>query len=148
MARHRFVNTNPSTRETQKIELSDGDFVLFKKQLTNKEKRHVNMAAFGSMKGDFRPGTAQELQIDWEGWEPERIFTWLHGWSFVDAAGNPVQFNRANFDNLDDETYAEIDAKLDEFLGEKEKEKNGSSPALQSRLKKVGAGSTENVSQS
>src|SRR3990170_5410775 len=89
MARNRFVNTNPSTRETVKVELSDGDYVLFKKELTNRELRHSNMAAFGALKGDFKPGNASELGIDWENWEPERVFTWLHGWSFVDAAGAP-----------------------------------------------------------
>ena len=147
MARNRFVNTNPSTRETIKVELSDGDYVLFKKELTNRELRHSNMAAFGALKSDFKPGNASELGIDWENWEPERVFTWLHGWSFVDAAGAPVQFNRSNFDNLDDATYKEIEAKLTEYRGGEEKEKNGESPEPQLRLKKVGAGSTAKALQ-
>lgn len=145
MGRNRFVNNNPSTRETVKVELSDGDYVLFKRELTNKELRHVAMAGFGSVKGEL--GANTELAINWEELEAERMFTYLHGWSFTDASGNPVQFNRANLDRLDEGTYLEIKTKLDEFVGEKEKEKNSELSEPSSRLKRVGAGSTSGKSQ-
>lgn len=143
MARNRFVNTNPSTRETQKVDLADGDFVLFKKVLTNGEKRHISLASFGNLKGNLDPKSGQsEISIDWEAMELERVFTWLHGWSFVDTNLQPVQFNRDNVERLDDETFEEIKSLLDEHVGAKEKEKNEVSPEAKSRLKRVGSGST------
>ena len=138
MARNRFVNTNPSTRETVRVELSDGDHVLFKRSLSNAEKRHVNTAGFGSLKSDTTKNQT-EIGVDWEAFEFERIFTWLHGWSFVDAQEKPVQFNRENLENVDEETFKEIKEKLDAHVGEKEKNDR---PAPGTRLKRVGAGST------
>ena len=139
MGRQRLVNTNPLTRETVKAELSDGDYVLFKRSLSNKELRKVKLAGFGNMKGEIGKKET-EIFIDWEAMEFERIFTYLHGWSFVDAQDKPLQLNRENLEALDDETFQEIKAQLDELVGEKEKNALDSGPTT--RLKRVGAGST------
>jgi hypothetical protein len=128
VARNRFVNTNPLTRDTVKVELSDG-WVLFKKELTRKENTHVNMAAFRSAKTVIGAEVKPEVEMDLEGWQPERVFTWLHGWSFADPQGNPVQFNRDNFDRLTEDSFEEIEKKLTEYIAGKEKEKNSLSPA-------------------
>lgn len=143
MGRNRFVNTNPSTRETIKVELSDGDYVLFKRELSNKEERKIKLAGFGNMKGKLGKDET-EILIDWEAMEFERVLTYLHGWSFADAQNKPVQLNRQNLENVDDTTFQEIKEKLDEFVGEKEKNASGSAPT--SRLKRVGAGSTSSKS--
>lgn len=139
MGRQRLVNTNPVTRETVKAELSDGDYVLFKRELSNKELRKVKLAGFGNFKGQLgKPET--EILVDWEAMEFERVLTYLHGWSFVDAQEKPLQLNQENLGALDEQTFQEIKTQLDLHVGEKEKNASDSEPT--SRLKRVGAGST------
>lgn len=145
MGRQRLVNTNPLTRETVKVELSDGDYVLFKRTLSNGELRKVKLAGFGNMKGEIGK-TETEILVDWEAMEFQRVFTYLHGWSFVDAADKPLQLNRANLEGLDDATFQEIKDALDRVIGEKEKNEPVSAPT--NRLKRVGAGSTAGKSPS
>jgi hypothetical protein len=128
MGRNRFVNTNPTTRETVKVELSDGDWVLFKKVLSNGERRRISSAAFGNLKGSLAGNqNANEIVVDWESLELDRVFTWLHGWSFTDASGKPVQLNKENVGLLDNDTFEEIKALLDAHV--QSKEKNGLTPA-------------------
>ena len=139
MGRNRFVNTNPATRDTVRCDLSDGDHVNFKRELSNAELRRVKLAGFGNFKGELgKPET--EIQVDWEAMEFERVFTYLHGWSFLNGQDKTVQLNRENLENLDDDTFQEIKGKLDELVGEKEKNASVSAPT--SRVKRVGAGST------
>lgn len=150
MGRNRFVNTNPLNRETVKVELSDGDFVLFKKQLTNGEDRRIKTSGFGGLKGNIDPKRSEEteLEINWNATELERVFTWMHGWSFVNGSGQAVQFNRENLENLDVETFEEIKAKLDDYIADKEKEKNAGSPGPSSPSESNAAGTSSAPSPS
>ena len=144
MGRNRFVNTNPASRETVRVELSDGDFVLFKKSLTNGEARRIRTAAFGGLKGNIDPKKSEdtELTVNWDAMEFDRVFTWLHGWSFRNGADQPVQFNRENLENLDEDAFEEIKTKLDAYVAEKEKEKNARTQGPTIPTGKVDSGTT------
>lgn len=105
MARNRFVGL-----ETVRLDLSDGDYIVCKQQLDLEEAERLNAAGFETRVNDA--GNV-ELTTNWVKFKLARLETWLVDWSFVDAAGKPVELTPAAIGTLDLATAAEIEAALD-----------------------------------
>lgn len=117
--------------DTKVLPLSDGDWIRVKVALGVGEARSLLAAGFKTATGMFG-GRMEEagLKIDWVEQSIARVMTWVDGWSFIDAQGKPLPFNREVVCALDEETFDEINKALDAHVEEVEarkKQKAGSS---------------------
>lgn len=112
MPRCRFVQP-----EVVRLALSDGDYLDVKKQLTAGEQRK----AFTDQVKSMHLGDKAEIEPFRIG--ITRILAYVVGWSFVDQDGHPVPFSESAVNNLETDTYNEINDALNvhEELLEKEK---------------------------
>jgi hypothetical protein len=116
--RNRFVQP-----ETVRVDLSDGDYLIIKKELNAGEQRSV----FNGFVKDAQSGKAWTL-------DPEKVgltkmIAYLVDWSFVDKEGKPVEISEAALKSLDVESFREvkdvIDAHDDQAEKAREARKNG-----------------------
>jgi hypothetical protein len=126
MSRCRFVQP-----ETVKLPLSDNDWIIVKKRLSEGESRAAVMSVIGTIKQDG----SRTLDRDVLGLG--EVAAYLLEWSFRDAADKPVPINSysAKLDALkalDQDSYDEIDqaltahkAAMDEENASKKKEALG-----------------------
>jgi hypothetical protein len=92
-----------------RLELTDGDWLEVKHQLTVGERRGIlSRAAKGGVSTD-----GQRVHLDGAEMAFARAETWLLDWSFQDAAGKPMKLSPAALRALDAESFAEIEAALD-----------------------------------
>lgn len=96
-----------------RLDLSDGDWVLVRAELTYGQQRRLAMAGVRGVP----PGVAEEtgeprLSVDWAVFEIERLVVWVMDWSLRDADGDHVQVSREAIEALHPDTAAEIDAAL------------------------------------
>jgi len=131
MPRNRFV-----TKETKRLELSDGDWIEVKMRLGFGEDTRVQAAYMGRMRG-MNAGIAEaEVGLDFERGQVERFAVWLTDWSFRDENDKPVKLSRDAIKALDPDTVAEMEAALDahvEALAEAKKAPDGTpKPAVPS----------------
>lgn len=96
MGRNRFV-----LPESVRLQLSDGDWVEVKKQLTVGEEKTLQAC------GIKRTLTAPP-SVDWPEYHIGRVAVWLTGWSFVGPDDKPVPLTVAAIRSLDVDTFAEI----------------------------------------
>jgi len=117
MARNRFVVPN-----TIRKEISEGDWVEIKEELTYGEQKRLETGAMGKMtaSGSTDPG----ISLDFERYNLMRLYTWLVAWSFVDGAGKRVKITLDAIAALDTETAQEIDDVLTAHIEELEAAKN------------------------
>lgn len=97
--------------ETVRLDLSDGDWIEVKKQLTwGEQQEFANCGLSPTVKGP------QELQVDWAQVARRRLLIWLVDWSLVGPNGKlmPVTANSVNA--LDPETGDEIVEALDRHI--------------------------------
>lgn len=99
MGRNRFVVT-ASTR----IELSDGDWIEVKKELTTGDDKKREAAGLVPTLIDGKVVHA----TDWEVYEIERNAIWITAWSFRDAKDTPVLLSVDAIRALDTDTFKEI----------------------------------------
>ena len=103
MARNRFV-----TGETVRLDLSDGDWIEVKRELSFGEQQEL-MAVGVRVAGGFDNPT-MDMNI-----AEAHIFSllqWLVDWSFTNDKGIKVPLSPASIRNLDLETAAEVEAAL------------------------------------
>lgn len=101
MGRNRFV-----TPETVRLDLTDGDWIEVKRDLTFAEREQITAAAFS-------PSVAgPEIGINWATAKIKRMLVWLVDWSFVDARGKSVAITQDSLGALDGETADEIEAAI------------------------------------
>lgn len=106
----RFVQ--PGTR---KLELSAGDWIEVKKQLTVGERKRIDGAGIVAVQ-DEKGGV--QMRVDWAETSFTRTLTYVTAWSFRDAGGNPVAFTREAVEALHPESYAEIEKAIDKHVQE------------------------------
>jgi hypothetical protein len=125
MGRSRFVQP-----ETIRIDLSDGDYLILKKELNAGEQRRV----FSDFVKQARSGEPFEL-------DPEKVgltkmVAYLVSWSFCDQGGLPVEVSESAIKALDLESFREvkdaIDAHETQVEAEREARKNGKAGTLPS----------------
>lgn len=117
--RNRFVNP-----DVVRLDLSDGDWVEVKAQLTYQESIELEAAGVSDT---LKNG---QLSMDWKLYKMARINTWLVDWSFEDATEHRVPFTPAAVATLDPDTADEIDKVLDVHVKRLEDAKKARAGAL------------------
>lgn len=107
MGRNRFAG-----RETVRIEISDGDWIEVKKQLTNGDQARLNSRMYGRVDVAAVAGGAAAPGIDIEAMAIDLLEVWLTDWSFRDADDKPVALSRDAIMALDEETGEEVQGAL------------------------------------
>lgn len=120
MPRNRFV-----VAESVRHELSDGDWVEFKKRLNYGEVKRLTTSGL-NLVGDMGDNPRYDLSI--ERHECARRVIWMTAWSFCNARGREMEINATNVGALDPETVAEIDLALEKHMAAMEEEKNARAP--------------------
>ena len=98
--RQRFVQP-----DVVRIELSDGDWIRVKKELTVREERRAFQAIIGEVKDGWRRPNVELIGI-------AEVQAYLVDWSFTDAKDNRVPVSIDALGDLDKETFSEIEAAL------------------------------------
>src|SRR4051812_47252677 len=96
MGRNRFIRP-----QVVRLELSEGDWIDVKRELTSGEQRHIFSQIVKEHRGGERP------LLDTQKVGATRVIEYLVGWSFCDDNG-PVPLSESALDNLDGETFKEI----------------------------------------
>ena len=127
MPRNRFVEP-----ETVRLELTDGDWIEVKKELTYGEEQRLAGAAMSvksQLDGDKQVSGDIQLDMENERFAVLRFYLWLVDWSFINKALKPVKLTKAAIANLQHETADEIDQVLTRHIARVEEErKNVPSP--------------------
>lgn len=89
--------------EVVRLDLSDGDWLEVRKELSMGEARRAMARTIKTMRADGR------IEPDIEMVGRAEIAAYILDWSFVDAADKRVPYSDAALDNLTGETYAEIE---------------------------------------
>jgi hypothetical protein len=97
-----------------RLDLSDGDWVLIRAELTYGQQRRL--AAAGLTGVDAAAGEGERLKVDLAAYDLERLTVWLLDWSLVDADGERVVVSREAVEALHPDTAGEINAALDAYL--------------------------------
>jgi len=102
MGRLRFVQP-----EVVRLPLSDNDFIDIKKELTAGEQRLI----FTSLVKQMSFGEKAILEPRMVGMT--KILAYLVAWSFLDSEGRPVPVSESAVNNLDLDSYSEIEQAID-----------------------------------
>jgi hypothetical protein len=86
-----------------RLELSDGDWLEIRRELTVGEQRAAMARTVKSMRADGR------IEPDLEAVGKSEIAAYIIDWSFVDANDKRVPYSWAALDNLTADAYAEIE---------------------------------------
>lgn len=121
--RNRFVQP-----DTIRIDLSDGDFIIIKKELNAGEQRRV----FSDFVKEARSGEA--FQLDPEKVGLTKILGYLVGWSFVDAEGKPVEVSEGAVKALDIASFREVKDAIDTHDDQIEKDREARKNAMAGTL--------------
>ena len=112
----RFVNP-----DTERLMLSDGDWIEVKRELNAEDDNKLGMAGFGRM---VQVGDTREVNIDWSARHFARIDTYVVGWSLKDSKGASVPLTRGAIRNLSDDSVLEMDKAIQAHIEKMEQEKN------------------------
>jgi hypothetical protein len=108
----------------EKLPLSDGDWVLVRRELSYAQQRRLAAAGLsGVPQALVEQGQGQELSVDLAAFDLEKLHTWLLDWSFTDEDGQPVVVSRQSIEALTPETGEEISAALSEYIAEADAKK-------------------------
>ncbi len=99
MSRYRFVKP-----ETVRLDLSDGDWIEVKKELTAGEARAISRSSVRAVTDVQTGKTVTEEDLD----QLSLLNTYLTNWSFVDAAGKQSKYSLDALRALDQDSYVEI----------------------------------------
>jgi hypothetical protein len=97
-----------------RLDLSDGDWVLVRAELTYGQERRLATAGLTGVDATATEG--DRLKVDLAAFELEKLATWLLDWSLVDADGERVLVSREAVEALHPDTAAEINAALDRHI--------------------------------
>lgn len=111
--------------EIVRLELSEGDWLDVRRELSTGEARRAMARTIKSMRADGR------IEPDLEMLGRAEIAAFIVDWSFVDANDKRVPFTDAALDNLTQDAYAEIETAVRAHMAaveeERGKAKSGSS---------------------
>lgn len=129
-----------------RLELSDGDWVAVRAELTYGQQRRLAAAGLSGVPGALaEQGQGRGLSVDLAAYDLERLATWLLDWSFKDGDGDHIILSRERIEALHPDTAAEINAALDNHIealeAKKVPEPSGpSKPAATSSSARASAG--------
>lgn len=86
-----------------RLDLSDGDWLDVRKELSNGEVRRAMAKTIKSLRPDG------QIEPDLEMLGRAEIASYIVDWSFVDASDKRVSFSDAALDNLTQDAYTEIE---------------------------------------
>ena len=116
---HRFAS-----QQTTRLELSDGDWLEVRDELSFGRQQKLASAGVGGMRGfDGGDMANVRMELDLAAFEIQRILAWVTEWSFRDGGGRPVDLTREAVENLTPETAEEIKAALDAHVAAVEEKK-------------------------
>ena len=98
-----------------RLELSDGDWVLVRAELTYGQQRRLAGAGLTGIDASAS-GRASGLKVDLAAFDLERIATWVMDWSLRDGDGDRVTVSREAIEALHPDTAGEINAALDAHI--------------------------------
>ncbi len=111
--------------EIVRLELSEGDWLEVRKELSTGEARRAMAKTIKSMRADGR------IEPDLEMLGRAEISAFIVDWSFVDANDKRVPFSDAALDNLTQDAFLEIETAVRAHMAavevERGKAKSGSS---------------------
>lgn len=113
MGKYRFIK--PATAH---YDLSDGDWVEFKRMLSIGDTLKIQSAGFSHVSKGGEGDTANtEIRVNWRETRLVRMLTWLSEWSFMTESGAKKKpINRENLEALDIETFGELETALDKHI--------------------------------
>ena len=118
MGRNRFISGH-----TVRIELSDGDWIGIKSELSWGERCQL----FGLARVSYDPATQEKAGVNWERYQIERAALFLTAWSFCGSDGTTMALSRETIARLDAVTAAEVYEAIDRHVDMTNKEKKASS---------------------
>jgi hypothetical protein len=110
----------------QRLDLSEGDWVLVHAELTYGQQRRLAAAALTGI--DEAATEGRRLRVDLAAYDLERLVTWVMDWSFRDSDGDRVAVSREAIEALHPDTAGELNAALDAHIEGLEAKKGPSSP--------------------
>jgi hypothetical protein len=117
-----------------KLALSDGDWILVRKELTYGQQRRLATAGLEGLPPSLAVDETQKLRVDWAEMDFERLAVWIMEWSLVDGDGDPVPISREAIERLHPDTATEIQTVLRTYL-EAEEAKKKSAPGYAEQLR-------------
>jgi len=102
MGRNRFVQPTIT-----RLDLTDGDWIDIKTELTAGERRH----AFGRLVTEMRAGESARLDPEQVGLT--RLAEYITAWSFTDVNGKPVPVSESAINALDVDSFGELVEAID-----------------------------------
>lgn len=119
--RGRFVSSG-----TVRIDLSEGDWIDIKRELTYGEEQHLASTGLVSLKEtDNGKG---ELGIDWGALNLAKIETWVIDWSFTNDDDKRMPVDKSTVRNLKADTAVEILTAIDKYEAATDELKNSPLP--------------------
>ena len=124
MGRNRFVDPR-----TKKLELSDGDWIEVKAQLTFGESERMKAAAVQKkFKLDEDGGVElKDIEITIDQVKLAKLAAWIVDWSFCDGSGAVVSVSPDAIEALDSDSAEEVNAALDKHIEEMSKNSKATS---------------------
>lgn len=121
--KNRFV-----TPETERLPLSDGEWIDIKKRLTAGESRQVSLGCIRGVKED--PETGKDMyDVDTVKRAFAKVEAYLLDWSFTDDQDKRVQVSPDAIRALSPEAFSEVEAAIDAHVQAQEAAKNAPAPA-------------------
>jgi len=117
MGRNRFVMP-----DVVRIDLTDGDWIEIKKELSVGDAKRIQNAAITFVGGDINDD--RKFGVDMERASIEQVLVWLVEWSFRNEKDKPVSITRESIRSLDQESFEEIENAITSYAETLEKEKN------------------------
>ena len=112
MPKLRFVTPN-----VVRLDLSDGDWIEVKEQLTYAERQRLS----GAMLRTVKTGAGDnEMGVDFARYAVLRLQMYLTDWSFKGEDDKPVALSAAAIENLSEDAAGEINGAIDTYLEERE----------------------------
>jgi hypothetical protein len=97
-----------------RLPLSDGDWVLVRRELTFGQQRRLAGAGLAGYDAAALEGA--RLKVDVAAFDIEKLVTWVMDWSFTDEDGAHIAVSRERIEALTPETAQEIGAALDAHI--------------------------------
>jgi len=116
-----FVEPN-----TVRLELSDGEWVEVKEELTYGEQQRLSNAAMTRFQDASAP--TPRIELDFERYQIIRLKTWLTDWSAKGHDGKSIKITDESIRALRSDMAAEIDAALTAHIESLEAAKNAPTP--------------------
>jgi len=109
---------------TEKLPLSDGDWILIHRELSYAQQRRLAAAGLSGVPAALvEQGGGEALNVDLAQFDIEKLVTWVMDWSFTDGDGNHVVVSRQSIEALTVETAEEIHRALSAYIADADAKK-------------------------